>query len=111
VDVDAGPDRHAAPLCGNGTIDAGEQCDGAADSACPGACTPLCQCATCGDGQINQPNEELRRRRGADLPRHVPAELRLAPVSVTRSIPSVCLYPSRTTSSPSSTRRPIPGGG
>jgi hypothetical protein len=43
--------------CGNGVVDAGEQCDGAA-GACPGSCTPLCQCATCGDGLINQPNEE-----------------------------------------------------
>ncbi len=31
-------------LCGNGTLDAGEQCDGANASACPGQCTADCRC-------------------------------------------------------------------
>ena len=30
--------------CGNNVVDAGEQCDGSADSACPGACLSNCTC-------------------------------------------------------------------
>ena len=33
-----------AATCGNGTIEGGEQCDGADDAACPGACLASCQC-------------------------------------------------------------------
>ncbi len=44
--------------CGNGVVDAGEQCDGTADAACPGACLPNCQCPRCGDQQVNQPSEQ-----------------------------------------------------
>jgi hypothetical protein len=46
--------------CGNGTLDANEQCDTGHDGACPGECQPDCRCpaaATCGDGQVNQPSE------------------------------------------------------
>ncbi|MFZ5478246.1 MAG: hypothetical protein ACOZNI_15875, partial [Myxococcota bacterium] len=32
------------PSCGNGTVDAGEECDGSDDAACPGQCSPLCGC-------------------------------------------------------------------
>jgi hypothetical protein len=37
-----------APLsgCGNGVLDADEQCDGAADDACPGRCAETCTCRT-----------------------------------------------------------------
>ena len=31
-------------MCGDGTIDAGEQCDGIADSGCPGLCSAKCAC-------------------------------------------------------------------
>ncbi len=31
-------------LCGNGSIDAGEDCDGSSAAACPGFCTASCQC-------------------------------------------------------------------
>lgn len=30
--------------CGDGVLDLGEECDGAADSACPDLCTPRCTC-------------------------------------------------------------------
>jgi hypothetical protein len=43
--------------CGDGMLDAGEQCDGQA-GACPGTCLPSCQCPTCGDGQVDQPAEQ-----------------------------------------------------
>lgn len=33
-----------AGFCGNDIVDAGEECDGADDSACPGACTLSCAC-------------------------------------------------------------------
>ncbi|HLK12463.1 MAG TPA: hypothetical protein VKW76_13890 [Candidatus Binatia bacterium] len=33
-----------AATCGNGVVEPGEQCDGAADSACPGQCNLQCLC-------------------------------------------------------------------
>ncbi len=56
-------------LCGNGTINAGEQCDLNSDLACPGKCQNNCLCGTeinppppnpptCGDGKINVVGEE-----------------------------------------------------
>jgi len=54
--------RYFGPAsCGNGTLDANEQCDQGHDGACPGECQPDCRCpsaATCGDGQVNQPTEQ-----------------------------------------------------
>ena len=47
--------------CGNGTLDANEQCDTGHDAACPGQCQPDCRCPaqpTCGDGQVNQASEQ-----------------------------------------------------
>jgi len=52
-------------VCGNGKVDAAvEECDKAADTACPGACKPDCKCASkgppnvgfCGDLFVNVPN-------------------------------------------------------
>src|SRR6266404_6431536 len=80
-------------LCGNGSIDAGEQCDGAAaGSPCPGACTALCQCPVCGDGVVDQPNEECD---GADAPTCPGAcQPNCASPGVCDALdPSVCLYP------------------
>ncbi len=46
-------------MCGNGTQDAGEECDPPMDGACPGACQPDCTCGPfCGDQMINQPTEQ-----------------------------------------------------
>jgi hypothetical protein len=51
-----------APLagCGDGTLDADEQCDGAADAACPGGCLDTCTCGSgagpapsCGNGRVD----------------------------------------------------------
>lgn len=39
--------------CGNGVVNAGEQCDGSADAACPGDCQPDCTCAGCGNGVVD----------------------------------------------------------
>ncbi len=44
--------------CGNGTLDAGEDCDGTHDSACPGLCQPSCKCPICGDNNKNRPTEQ-----------------------------------------------------
>jgi pimeloyl-ACP methyl ester carboxylesterase len=33
-----------AATCGNGVVEPGEQCDGIADAACPGQCSPQCLC-------------------------------------------------------------------
>lgn len=35
----------SAAVCGNGSQESGEQCDGSDDTACPGACLASCQCA------------------------------------------------------------------
>jgi pimeloyl-ACP methyl ester carboxylesterase len=34
----------ASPTCGDDVVQAGEQCDGGSDSACPGMCNDDCQC-------------------------------------------------------------------
>jgi len=34
----------AAPVCGDGVLEPPEQCDPPADTACPGACLPSCEC-------------------------------------------------------------------
>jgi cysteine-rich repeat protein len=41
--------------CGNGRLDSGEACDGAADQACPGRCDADCTCMPppCGNGQLD----------------------------------------------------------
>jgi len=39
----------AGPICGDGTIDAGEQCDDGPSNADDAACTAGCQTAVCGD--------------------------------------------------------------
>jgi hypothetical protein len=51
----------AAPLasCGDGHLDADEECDGSADDACPRRCSSICTCpvdappATCGNGTVD----------------------------------------------------------
>ncbi len=54
--------RYFGPAsCGNGILDANEECDQGHDAPCPNACQPDCQCPaapTCGDGQVNQPSEQ-----------------------------------------------------
>jgi hypothetical protein len=51
------------PECGNEIVEAGEECDGGNDAACPGFCLPggepnQCQCPHCGDGFFNTPPEQ-----------------------------------------------------
>ncbi len=45
--------------CGNGGLDAGEQCDPPSDGGCPGDCQPDCRCATavCGDSLATPPEQ------------------------------------------------------
>src|SRR6185369_8617408 len=38
------PSPTPPPLCGNGTIDTAEECDGALAPTCPGMCQPNCAC-------------------------------------------------------------------
>lgn len=45
-------------LCGNGRVDAGEECDLAASNSDNAACTSDCQLATCGDGLLHVGVEE-----------------------------------------------------
>ncbi len=48
-----------AATCGNGVVDAGEECDPPAEDTCPGACQADCTCAVaCGDDVVNQPSEQ-----------------------------------------------------
>ncbi len=78
--------------CGNNVIDAGEQCDGSAPSACPGLCRPSCQCAVCGDGQINAPNEECDGANAPTCPGTCQPNCGCPGVCDPLD-PSVCLYP------------------
>jgi RHS repeat-associated protein len=53
------PTLSLPPVCGNNVRQAGEQCDGTDDMACPGLCRLDCTCPPhCGDGELNQPGEE-----------------------------------------------------
>ncbi|MCA9694029.1 MAG: hypothetical protein KC636_30865 [Myxococcales bacterium] len=53
------PDGTAAePLCGDGVVDPGEECDEAGENADDGACTVSCVAAACGDGHIWTGHEE-----------------------------------------------------
>ena len=47
----------AAPVCGDGNKDAGEECDEGAKNSDTGTCTTMCKKAACGDG-FKQMNEE-----------------------------------------------------
>src|SRR5581483_4052866 len=47
------------PRCGDGQLNrAGEQCDGAADAACPGHCRADCTCGTACDGVVCAPPDQ-----------------------------------------------------
>jgi hypothetical protein len=48
-------DNAASPVCGNGLLETGEQCDDGAenDDVTPGACRTTCRPAHCGDGVID----------------------------------------------------------
>src|SRR5439155_620565 len=71
-----GPVLHlvvAAPArCGdNQGNQAGEQCDGTANTACPGRCRVDCTCApppSCGDNLVDQPGEECDGLASAACP-------------------------------------------
>src|SRR5436190_22278565 len=71
-----GPVLHlvvAAPArCGDGLVNqAGEQCDGTANTACPGRCRVDCTCApppSCGDNLVDQPGEECDGLASAACP-------------------------------------------
>ena len=57
------PTATPTPECGNEIVEAGEECDGGSDAACPGFCLPggepnQCQCPHCGDGFFNTPPEQ-----------------------------------------------------
>jgi len=54
-------------LCGNNTVNAGEQCDGTADGACPGACQLDCSCPGCGNAQVD-PGEQCDGNADAACP-------------------------------------------
>jgi cysteine-rich repeat protein len=45
--------------CGNGALDATEQCDPPQDAACAGECQPDCRCPTavCGDSELSPPEQ------------------------------------------------------
>lgn len=47
-----------APVCGNGTIDEGEECDDGEANAETAACLPDCTAAACGDGLVHDGVED-----------------------------------------------------
>ncbi|MCB9705583.1 MAG: hypothetical protein H6711_27185 [Myxococcales bacterium] len=50
--TDSGSTSKADPVCGDGNVDAGEECDNGNDNADNAACTSACKNATCGDGLV-----------------------------------------------------------
>ncbi len=50
---------NSLPRCGDNMVNPPvEECDGADDGACPGACLPDCTCGpVCGDGVVDRPSE------------------------------------------------------
>ncbi|MFY0542118.1 hypothetical protein [Nannocystis pusilla] len=52
------PGTTGEPVCGDGFVDADEQCDLGPDNADDGACTSDCRNATCGDGLVAKDAEE-----------------------------------------------------
>lgn len=46
------------PVCGDGVVQAPEECDNGADNADDADCTSMCQNASCGDGLVNKNAEE-----------------------------------------------------
>jgi len=46
------PTTAADPVCGDGNVDPGEECDDGASNADDAACTSACKQATCGDGLL-----------------------------------------------------------
>jgi hypothetical protein len=51
-------DSNEENLCGNGELDANEECDEGADNADNAACTASCSINTCGDGMVFEGVEE-----------------------------------------------------
>jgi hypothetical protein len=60
----------APPRCGDARVDPpGEDCDGAADAACPGLCLADCTCPPrCGDGRVNVEGEACDGRDDGGCP-------------------------------------------
>jgi cysteine-rich repeat protein len=56
--IAADTDDGAEPECGNGILDAGEQCDLGSENSASGQCSPECIIATCGDGNLYDGFEE-----------------------------------------------------
>lgn len=79
--------------CGNAVVDAGEQCDGGADAACPGACLPNCQCAVCGNGATESAVEQCDGSSGACPGFCTPSCTCPNVVAVTADIPSAAMPP------------------
>lgn len=46
------------PVCGDGSVEAGEECDGGDRNRDDGACTSSCTFARCGDGLVHESEEE-----------------------------------------------------
>ncbi|HVI02865.1 MAG TPA: DUF4215 domain-containing protein [Enhygromyxa sp.] len=55
---DGDGDGDPSSSCGDGVVDAGEQCDLGPENSDTGSCTPDCQIATCGDNYVYADFEE-----------------------------------------------------
>ena len=59
TDTDTDTDTDTGPTsCGDGIVDPDEECDLGLDNSATGQCTPACQIAQCGDGNIYEGFEE-----------------------------------------------------
>src|SRR5439155_197758 len=74
------------PFCGDGRANQpSEQCDGTADSACPGRCRADCTCApapVCGDNVVNQASEQCDGTADSACPGRCRADCTCAPAPV-----------------------------
>ena len=87
------PALRTPPTCGNNTIEGGEFCDGTAPNLCGvGGCRPNCECATCGDGVINAPNEQCDGGDSLACPGMCQPSCG-CPAACDPMDPSLCLYP------------------
>jgi len=72
------------PFCGDGRANQpSEQCDGTADSACPGRCRVDCTCASppvCGDNRVDQAREQCDGTADSACPGRCRADCTCAPL-------------------------------
>ncbi|MEM2873870.1 MAG: MopE-related protein [Candidatus Nanoarchaeia archaeon] len=90
--VDCKPDSQEG-VCGNNVVEAGEDCDGSKDVACPGLCTPNCKCPyLIGDGVCDSAAGETPAISPYDCKKKIGTNVWLTVVAVILAIIAGGLY-------------------